>query len=352
MAYKNQVSDLKTKSTIGNIAGVCLDSEDFLLVLNEVLRRLLRRGRWDDTCALVRLCVYDACVTWPRYVGTVLGARFCDGQLADIQNQWYSITGRVSGYQSFADTAWPLRAPNDLGAIVFEDGGRGPTYKSIGLSTGMLLRYYVRWYNDIGKKITIYGKQYGGQPLQHQDSDGNWIDGMVLTAAAPYATSATYVTEITSVVREATQGMSYLYGYDPATDKLRDLAIYEPGETNPSYRKSIIRNWCQAPGCTETVTVSGTDYERRKTTIEALVKLNCFDVVSDNDFLLVDNYEAIKLAFQAVKLEEQNEDTQAEVKWLKAVRELNFDLRDKSPDETTPVFVNSTNCVIPIRNPY
>jgi hypothetical protein len=342
MAFKYQLCDLK-RGTIRNIAGVCMDSQGFIDVANEIQRRLLRRGNWDDVAHLVRLCVSDGCVTWPHYVGTILGARFCDGQLAEMRNNWYSITSQTVSMRDWQGTSGPFsHAAGGWNDIVFEDAGRGPTYNRISGTTGRLIRYYVKYYKDIGKTITLYGKQYGGQPLQHLDVNGDWVDGLVLTAAAPFVSTTIYVTEITSVVRDATQGMAYLYEYDPVADKLRDLAVYEPNETNPRYRKSAIRNFCQAPGCQKVTTVSGTDYTTRQSSIEAMVKLNVYDLVNDNDFLLIDNFEAFKFGFQAVKLEEQNDDTMAEVKWLKAVRELNFDLRDKNPDNTTPVYVNTT----------
>lgn len=344
MAFRYQVRDLK-RQTIRNIAGVCLDSTEFFETLNEVQRRLLNRGRWDDMTWLVRICVYDRCITWPRCVGTVLGAKFCDGRMGEIKNNWYSIIGGSTSLNASTGSSFlPNSAVGTFGDLVLEDAGRSPIYNQVRPGdTGKLIRYYVTWRNDIGKTITIYGKKFGGQPLQHLDADGNWVDGIVLTAAAPFATSSVYVTEIDSVVREATQGMAYLYEYDVSADELRDLAVYEPNETNPRYRKSIIRNFGDAPRCNETTTVGGTDYVRHKTSIEAMVKLEAQELSNDNDFLLIDNFDAYKIGFQAVKLEEANDDKSAEIKWLKAVRELNFDLRDKNPDFTTPVLVNVVN---------
>jgi len=328
MAYKYKVSDLKN-STIKQIAGVCLDSQSFLDTVNEVQRRLMRRGNFFDIEQLIRLCVHDACITWPRYVGTVLGARLCDGSVAEIKNKWYSILGGARGL-------------NEAGHgydLVLEDSNPRPIYRQVRTGTvGKKIRYYIRYQNDVGKTIKIYGKQYGGQPLQELDSTGAYVDGITLTATSTTpAESDLYVTEITSVVREATQGMAFLYEYDDVTGSLRDLAMYEPNETNPRYRSSVIRNFCCAPGCNETVTVSGTDYTRRQVHIEAIVKLEHFDVTNDNDFLLIDNFEAFKFGFQAVKLEEANDDERAEVKFLKAVRELNFEDRDKNPAAQTAV---------------
>lgn len=352
MAYQYQLSDLK-RSSVRTIAGVCVDSPEFIQLANEVQRRLMRRGDWFDTDWLMRICVYNRCVTWPRYVGAIRAARPCGDVDADIKNGWYSIIGGATslgksygmgGYE-YGNYDW------FGGGVTFVDKPRVPTYNQVSGSTGKLLRYYVKYRADIGKTITIYGTQFGGEPLRHRDANNNWVDGLVLTAAAPFGTSTTLVTRIDSVVREATQGEGRLYEYDATTDLLRDLAYYEPNETNPRYRASVIDNWCGMNGCLETTTVDGTDYQRRKNVIEVLFKLQHFELVNDNDFLVIDNFDAFKLGFQAIKLEEMNDDANAEVKWRKAVRELNMELSDKNPDDQIPVAVNVVNgCSI--ANPY
>jgi len=340
VAYQLQLSNLK-QSTVRTIAGVCADSTQFVQMANEVQRRLLRRGGWFDTEWLVKLCLSNGCVAWPRYVSTVLSARMCDGGVADVKNKWYSIIGGATGLNgSGGGFGYGGVDYSTWGDIVFEDNGTVPTYNRVSGTTGKLIRYYVKYHNDIGKTITLYGKKYGGQPLQHLDADGNWVDGLVITAAAPFATTTVLVTQIDAVVREATQGEARLYEYDADTDLLRDLALYEPNETNPRYRSSKISNWCGVPGCTKTTTVDDVDYQTKNASIEVLVKLAHFDLVNDNDFLLIDNLDAFKFGFQAVKLEEMNDEQGAEVKWMKAVRELNLELREKNPDQQIPVFVN------------
>lgn len=352
MAYKFTVANLK-QSTIKTIAGVCLDSQEFLDVVNEVQRRLLRRGNWFDTEWLIRICVDNGCVTWPRYVGTVLGAKLCDGGISSPKNKWYSIIG---GARS-------LNSPIYGFDLIMKDGNTQPTYKLvIPGDSGKIIRYYVVKREDIGKTLTIYGTRIGGQPLQHKNDDDEWVDGVVITTeiqldgsgygiAEDESGNPIYVASISAVVREATQGMSYLYEYDATADTLRDLAVYEPNETNPRYRTSKLENFCCAPSCQVTTTVSGTDYVTNQVNIDALIKLQHFDVTNENDFLLIDNFEAFKFGFQAVKLEEANDDKSAEVKMMKAIRELNFDDRDKNPSAQTAVAVSVAGSC-PVYSPY
>jgi hypothetical protein len=85
--------------------------------------------------------------------------------------------------------------------------------------------------------------------------------------------------------------------------------------------------------------------------VEALVKLQFIPAVSDNDFLFIDVEPALKLAMQAVKLEEQNQDEDAATKWLLAIQELNMEDRDKLPGNQT-VFVESVIGGGSLRSPY
>jgi hypothetical protein len=72
---------------------------------------------------------------------------------------------------------------------------------------------------------------------------------------------------------------------------------------------------------------------------EALVKLTYIPVVSDNDFLLIDDLDALAMAIQAVKAAEANDIQLAEAHFTRAIRELNFEDRNKSPSEQLSVKV-------------
>lgn len=320
MAYRLTLANAKA-SALADIAAVCPNSAKFISLVNEAQELLLKRGNWENTETLVKLCLHDRCVTFPRYVLTVLGARFCDGSTATIQNNWYDITMSRGCIDKFSCNS------------IMSDRGTAPTYRRIA-PDGALIRYYVRNRPDIGKTITIYGKGVGGMPLQTRDSDGNWTPGITLTAAAPFVSSEVLVTEIQSVVRQATQGMSFLYAYYADDDELKDLAFYEPSETNPRYRQMDIKNWCGINSCED-------DNGRRLVQAEFLVKLAFIPVQNDYDFLMIDDLRSLKLAIQGVRAEEANDDVMAEVKLAKAVKELNLELRNQFPAEATPVRYNS-----------
>lgn len=321
MPFQYQLSDLKANTALKTIAGTCSSTAQFLSLVNEAMRRLDRRGNFFDTEQLMRVCVYNGCITWPRFVGTVLGVKFCSCPDSVLRNNWYAMMGpRDCNY------GW-------TGTHTIRDNGTAPTYNDITGEDGKVLRVYITAKADVGKTITFYGIDTNGQPLREKVS-GVWQPGMTLTLASPYVQSTTVVKRIESVVREATQGRVYVYEYDSASDTIRDLAFYEPGETNPRYRRSFIKNFnCIPTQCGET---DGVTYR----SLEALVKLQFVEVVSDYDFLPIDNVDAIKLMVQAIRLEEENKDELAEVKIAKAIRELNFELRNKLPGQQSTIRIN------------
>lgn len=322
MPYTTQLLDAKN-STIKNIAGVGVDSSDFADLINDAQRRLMRRGNWFDTEWVVRVCIQDMCVTWPRYVKTFLGGRFqCDVPGLGVQNRWYSIR-----HTSPCSNCW---SPQN----VMEEIGTAPCYREISTATGVQLRYHVAKSDDLGKSITIYGTQYGGQPLQTRQPDGTWTEGITISATNPASYSTELVTHITSIVREATQGLAWLFEYDPVTGNLIDLGMYEPTETNPRYRRSKLHGIGAIPQQTNS-------YGTKTMCLEALVKLNFIPAVLDTDFLFIDNLDALKFMVQAIKAEEANDENLAEAKIIKAIRELNFEDRDRVPYEqmvvTSPI---------------
>lgn len=318
-AFQYQLSDAKNSYEIQSVVGACPNSADFLALVNTVTRRLMKRGNFWETEWLLKLCISGCYVVFPEFVGTVLALRFCGSSQSVMHNKWWSLIG-------------PRTCGGWCDGITIKEGNTAPTYNVVSGTTGKLIRYYAEKNADIGKTITLYGKKYGGGPLM-EFVDGQWREGLTLTCAAPFGTTTVLVTEITAVVRQASAGIMRLYEYDASTDLLRDLALYGPNETNPRYRTSIISNACTIPFCTDENGV-------KTAHVEALVKLNYRPLINDNDFMLIDDFDAIALGIQAVKLEQANDHQGAEAKWMQSIRELNYGTRDKQPDLQSSIRLN------------
>lgn len=351
MSYRYQLRDARA-SAIKKVAGVCADGDEFRDYVNEATERLTKRGDWYGTQVVGRFCFEGCDVVFPRWVGTVEGVKICGGGQVPVNNQWWSILGPRYSYEGLG-TGYQNYGQNSYGSLPsgwfgVGDNGIVPTYSQVSGTTGKQIAYHATRPEDIGKTVTIYGFQYGGQPLCEL-RDGVWSQGITITAKAaggtvlPAMTSA-LVTKITSVVREATKGICYLYEYGQDADDiyaLRDIAMYQPTETNPSYRRMKINGICGIPACTD-------DNGRRMRSLDAIVKLEFIPAVSDDDFLLIDDFSALKLAVQGIRLEEAEDTAGAELKFISALREMNYTDRSKSPAYQTSVRVNvsSARCLV------
>jgi hypothetical protein len=358
-SFEKTLEDAQNDLSLKQVTSVCSTSDEFTALINEVSDSLAHRGDWFDLEQRITFKIRGCHLVWPHFVGTVLAVRFCGG-LATLNNQWYSflnnsgvgawrlgygydgalgVNGFGNGWGAGGGWAGGGSGTGKNG-VVIEDNATRPIYNEIPNQTGCLIRYVVVNKNDYGKKITLFGQQYGGQPLQEQDPDvstPSTINGLTLTASKPYAQTSQFITHITSITREATQGLAYLYAYDPTLDIEYDLGVYQPQETNPRWRCSRVVNM---PQIRPASTGANCPSNECLTNIEALVKLKLFPVSQPRDFLPISNFRALKLGIQAVNLEESNNDPQAEIKWLSAVAELNREQGEKQPARNAPIRVN------------
>lgn len=334
-AYKLTLGEVRADTLIQNVSGVCSNSEGFAAQVNAVTRTLMRRGGWFNTEVLMRVCIQGCRVVWPRQVGTVLGIRFCRHGFIQIRNNWWS----VFGYKDCTSGrgAWSADA-------VMRDDNLAPCFNEITGNTGKYLRWNVVKRPDVGKTMRVFGFQYGGQPLQERDANNDWIPGITLTAAAPYVTSTTLVTKITNIIIEGgMQGMSYLYQVDPTSGDLLMLGEYQPRETHPAYRTSVIENVCAICAYKDA-------YDRNIRYGDALVKLEFIPALTDDDWVLLSNLDALRYGIQALRYGQAGDPVNEETYLLKAVRELNFELRDKHPSLQTVVVTNDMGSVCPVAN--
>lgn len=319
-------------SSIINISGNCPNTQDFVNQLNESVQRLMDYGEWFATVAKVRVCIYRNCITWPRWVGTVLAINLCNNT-RPIQGGWYEWMP-ISASDCLNSTRWTSN-------VTVVDDGLTPVFNEIPCGSANYIRAYPRLQADIGKTITIYGIDANGQEYMSKDAFGDWYQGEVLTLESPYIQSSKTFTEVTLVKKELTTGPVDLYQYDPSTGLMLDMAHYEPSETDPMYRHSTIRG---GVCCGSAYNICSNNGLRK---VDARVKLQHIPAVLDTDVIQIDNIPAIKLMIQAIRLEEAGDDDTANKKQAMAIKELNRQLRNKFPFDQIPIDVRSCGTALP-----
>ena len=201
-----------------------------------------------------------------------------------IRNGWYEFLGEGPGIVDSDDS---------IGKNMI-DRGQAVTFDDI-TGLGKQIRVYADLAVDAGKVITFQGI----------DNNGNWIltnsgntNGEDVTLVAPPAYAVTthsgFWSAITAVVKAATKGVVRVYEYTPSTGAMKALAFYEPDETRPTYRRSLIP--ALPAGTTTCATVP----------VDVVAKLRFIPVTTGTDWLMIQHLDALKLGVQAVKKEEDN----------------------------------------------
>lgn len=323
--------DTKKSRGIISAAAVCPTSDAFRDYVNTGTRELMKSGNYWGTVQPLEVCVVNQCITWNRYVGTVLAANVCRHSVRP-QNNWSHFVPigpfgiRGMGFEGGCS-----------GDAVLQNNGTSPVFNQIACGKEFYIRVYPAVRADVGKTITIFGIDSNGQTIRTKLSDGTWQDGVTVTVAIPFASTPMLVREITRVVKEETQGVLRLFQYDPINDVLLDCASYDPTETSPDYRTSRLTGFV-GRGCCNCSGVKA---------ISALVKLQFIPVKADNDLVIISNEDALATMIQALKAGDSGNIKKKAAFEADAIHDLNLELRDKFPLDQTPISYNPFGTAIP-----
>lgn len=319
------LSDAQASGRLNRISGVVPTSQDFIDLLNDACRMLMRRGNWWGTVKRLEACAYGCCVTWPRYVHTVLAAKKC-GHPVTIANNWYSM--REVTCLSECTSAFTRAAGVWRGELTFEDRNTSPVFNPIACNTGMWLQFYPGGKVDVDNKKTIrvFGVDTNGQDVYTKHPDGTIQEGEVIPFALPFGQSQTKFRHVTRVKKDPT--LYPVRGYQWDGTQRWDMAYYMPSEQNPDYRVDYIRgcSCCQGSAPSK---------------ITALVKIQHISVMYPDDLVLIDNVDALAMMMQALNLSDAYDRKTSQANQLAAIEELNRDLESRFPDDQTTIVDNN-----------
>jgi hypothetical protein len=264
-------------------------------------------------------CVYNDCLVFPRQLGTLLALNRC-GHSIPPKNHWYGFSAvlpeDVVNHGRCSDRCW--------GDVAARDDGVTSVFNQIPCLNDRFIRFYPSQPTDEGKTITLFGIDSNGQTIRSERTDGTFQDGVVLVLAVPFVQTDFLVRRIDRVLKEETDGPVRGYQFDGGT--LYDLASYDAGETNPSYRKSRIVGGCgpSRPGCCPAQ-------------ITALVKLAFTPMKYDDDLAGIDNIDALAMMVQSIKQSDAYDAEENRKQQLLAISEMNAELRDRLPIDSVVV---------------
>jgi hypothetical protein len=338
-------------STLADIASACPSSTKFVEYVNQAARQLLTRGNWMNTVQKIRICSYTGCIVWPRWVELPLAVMACGSNIT-LKGNWFEFMPVDGG--DLRSVAWQfgpsggaaLGGTLGYSAIAAVNQTYTPVQREIVGHDGQYLRAYLTRNADIGKTLTVFGVDQYGQTIRTTHPDGVYKDGVVITLAKPFAGTSMKVKAITRVLKDRTAGMVNLYQYDATGDQLIDCALYEPSEMNPIYQRTVVNagiynRWLGSGGNGECCAVPYT----------ALVKMKFIPAYHDEDAILIDNLDALKLMITAIKMGDAGDIASKRQYELDAVREMNLQLRNIMPQDQIPVSVNPFGKALPFSRP-
>ena len=288
------------RPTVGKMLSMPSTDSRVVGYINEAQERLLYKGKWPSTYARYAVTNSNGTITWPRQLETIESVAV-DDVPAIIRNEWFEFLETGIGLVNSSG--------GDSGTMV--DRGQACTFSDISTGTSEPDKKLKVYYNsaDNGKSITFQGYDENGNWIKSSSGAG-YIDGIKVTFDTSSDTADTSIAGFTHYVPYASSGFTQKWSVISAvrkdtmnfnvqvyeveatgTETPRLIAEYEPTETSPVYRRSLITGLPETDS-TATVTVVG--------------KLRFIPAVSDDDWLFI-NYEApIKELVMSIRKAEQN----------------------------------------------
>ena len=243
---------------------------------NEAQERLLYKGKWVGTYAKYAVATSNGTITWPRQLETIEAVAVSDTP-GIVRNEWYEFLENGPGLRDSADG-------DDLTLI---DRGEAAVFSDID-GSNKRLRLHTAVSADAGKKVLLQGYDQNGDWVRTLE-DGSYIDGEYVTLTSSYGETLNIFTELVAAQKPKTEGNITVKEYDTSTTTERAIATYEPSETRPSYRRSLI------PGLPDTSTKTVT-----------VGKMRFIPVANDTDWLIISHEAAIKEMVMSIDKAEKN----------------------------------------------
>jgi hypothetical protein len=307
-ALRLRMADVKA-SRIPEVLGICATDDRLADYTNESQERMLHRGNWVGTQAQHIIRTINGKITWPRHVLVPNGVSLCGCNL-DIRNEWYEFLGNGPGLQ---DETCGYRQVIDRGiSVAFDDiDEEGMGDKKI--------RVYCDLSVDVGKVVTLQGTDENGARVMTIVS-GSWIDGEQITLAqSPGTLSTKKYTKLLGAIKDETIGWVRGYEVDSGTGlNTKALFVYDPTETLPTYRRSVISGYGQEDA-TNVQTITAWCNMRH-------IPVRRNHAVNDNDYLQITSLAALKEMCLSVKYAEDHDQARAEMHEGRCRRELEGEL--------------------------
>lgn len=307
--------------------GLCASDPRVVTAINLAIERLIPVLNPEKTVGRYQFDVVNNQITTPREVKTILAASCsyasCTGgncgpgctSIFRVKSRWYEmLPGGPVGFIACA--------PN----ILMDMGTGYSTFADPSVETPLILRLYADLPQVTSEGIiVISGLDADGNDLVTYQ-DNQWIPGAAIQIPAQgtnYNETTQSISQIYSITKPQTVGRLRLYGVD-STGAQTALAVYQPDEINPDYRRYMV-SWVGDIPPQAILTV--------------LAKRRFYWTTDPYEDLLITNVGALQNALMGMKYEKAGAFDQAALCWKTAIAILDVEDKDYDGDYSASVQV-------------
>lgn len=290
-------------SEVKDVIGKCDDATTFRRITDAV-RLGNNQLKADANIGYMDLCVCDGCVTLPQDVATVLAVNK-NGRPSLLRDQWFEYHANGSGSQDCV----PCDYTDELGQVSTFRDPDGPVYLVADVENSL----------DSNSTLRVFGWDENGKRIYTPGPNGILEDGFLVPTVYGYSVpnpDAPAITRVDRIQKAQTNGFIRLIAVDPTTLESRTLiGHYLPFETDPFYRRIKVGNhsWVRIK------------YRKKDNEIRTA-----------NDWINIDNREALILLVKAVVFRLQNQIEQAKNYELEGMRLLSNESESGDPPAISP----------------
>jgi hypothetical protein len=286
-----QLGHVRARLALENVQFLRVGLRTITRAINTSQERLLSQGYWKDTVIYLTLRILgEGYVVPPPNVESLVVTHFKDLPLT-MRNRWF---------ESHESSSKKTKRSQPIISCV--DRGTGPTFFELKNPTSITCGSTVT--ESAGAGVWIYGYDHEGN-LVMTSSNGQMVEGEFVPVNA---TSHTLFSNIIRIQKTVTLGSVILWAYG------QTLASIPPAVIYPKFRRWFV------PGL-------GDQPLPFDTCVEVQAKLKYEPAWQPDDFLIVQNYPALKEMVFAVANEEAQKLDVAKVHEDKAIKILNDELR-------------------------
>lgn len=321
--------DAMDSNELKSASGVCTNTPEFAQMLNSSIERLMYRGDWQGTVLPIQLTVQRGIVTMPRQVGAVRYINVAH-RYVPIQNSTYQFLPWQWNQRRCCDwfggwynNSMPMLTGYGTSCVAAQP----PTSTCVLMIQGIA--------DDNGATLQFFGTDPSGNALRTDNGDGTFSDGISLTLNLPFTVGTVLVGNLARVIKPRTQGPVSLFAMDTTSGVQTPLATYDPGDTNPSFAQYKLHASCC---CSPT---------QPQWTAVAFVKLKFIPVVASTDIVMIPNLHALALFIRGWRYQDSGDREMALAYQADAVKELNLQMFDQTPDDQIPIDINPFGTATP-----